>query len=52
MSVKEVIQHCLDDGMIKGDKIGTSNYYWQFPSDESNGVMTFFFLKKEKLKYY
>lgn len=36
--VKDIAQQCLDDNMIKSDKIGSSVYYWQFPSDETNSV--------------
>ena len=32
MSVKEVLQSLVDDGMVDGERIGTSNYYWAFPS--------------------
>jgi len=35
-SVKEVLQSICDDAMCKSDKIGTSNYFWCFPSDELN----------------
>ncbi|KAB0359080.1 hypothetical protein FD754_003236 [Muntiacus muntjak] len=32
MSVKEVLQSLVDDGMVDCERIGTSNYYWAFPS--------------------
>ncbi|XP_046771829.1 meiotic nuclear division protein 1 homolog isoform X8 [Gallus gallus] len=32
MSVKEVLQSLVDDGMVDTDRIGTSNYFWAFPS--------------------
>ncbi|XP_042325895.1 meiotic nuclear division protein 1 homolog isoform X2 [Sceloporus undulatus] len=32
MSVKEVLQSLVDDGMVDSDRIGTSNYFWAFPS--------------------
>ncbi|NXC38423.1 MND1 protein, partial [Penelope pileata] len=32
MSVKEILQSLVDDGMVDTDKIGTSNYFWAFPS--------------------
>ncbi|KAG2222047.1 hypothetical protein INT45_003692 [Circinella minor] len=35
-SVKEVIQSLVDDGLVTTDKIGTSNYYWSFPSNTAN----------------
>ena len=31
-SVKEVIQALVDDGLVDTDKIGTSVYFWAFPS--------------------
>ncbi|ESN97790.1 hypothetical protein HELRODRAFT_85168, partial [Helobdella robusta] len=35
MSVKEVLQSLVDDGMVDTDKIGTSVYFWAFPSKAS-----------------
>ncbi|KAK3264272.1 Meiotic nuclear division protein 1 [Cymbomonas tetramitiformis] len=35
-SVKEVLQGLIDDDMVYVDKIGTSNWYWSFPSAASN----------------
>ncbi|XP_066488741.1 meiotic nuclear division protein 1 homolog [Tiliqua scincoides] len=32
MSVKEVLQSLVDDGMVDTDRIGSSNYFWAFPS--------------------
>lgn len=31
-SVKDVIQNLVDDGLVDSDKIGTSVYFWAFPS--------------------
>lgn len=31
-SVKEVLQSLVDDRLVNGEKIGTSNYFWSFPS--------------------
>jgi hypothetical protein len=31
-SVKEVLQSLVDDRLVMGEKIGTSNYFWSFPS--------------------
>ncbi|RUP50982.1 meiotic nuclear division protein 1 [Jimgerdemannia flammicorona] len=31
-SVKEVLQSLVDDNLVTTDKIGTSNYFWSFPS--------------------
>lgn len=35
MTVKEVLQSLVDDGLVDTDKIGTSIYYWAFPSKAS-----------------
>ncbi|KAJ2895275.1 Meiotic nuclear division protein 1, partial [Coemansia aciculifera] len=32
-SVKDVVQSLVDDGMCHCEKIGTSNYFWAFPSE-------------------
>lgn len=32
MSVKEVPQSLVDDGMVDCERTGTSNYYWDFLS--------------------
>ena len=37
-SVKEVLQSLVDDGLVDTDRIGTSNYFWSFPSKASNIV--------------
>ncbi|KAG0378153.1 hypothetical protein BGX24_004619 [Mortierella sp. AD032] len=31
-AVKDVLQSLVDDGLVTVEKIGTSNYYWSFPS--------------------
>ncbi|KAI8972197.1 meiotic nuclear division protein 1 [Trametes punicea] len=31
-SVKEVLQSLVDDGLVQTDKIGSSNFFWSFPS--------------------
>lgn len=38
MSVKEVVQSLVDDGMIDTERIGTSNYFWAFPSKALHAV--------------
>jgi len=38
MSVKEILQSLVDDGMVDTDKIGTSVYFWAFPSKASQNV--------------
>ena len=37
-SVKDVLQSLVDDGMVNSDRIGTSNYFWAFPSEAFNTV--------------
>ena len=37
-SVKEVLQSLVDDAMVDTDKIGTSVYFWAFPSKASQNV--------------
>ncbi|XP_065663868.1 meiotic nuclear division protein 1 homolog isoform X2 [Hydra vulgaris] len=32
MSVKEVLQSLVDDGLVDSERIGTSNYFWSYPS--------------------
>ncbi|XP_047672824.1 meiotic nuclear division protein 1 homolog isoform X1 [Tachysurus fulvidraco] len=32
MSVKEVLQSLVDDNMVDSERVGTSNYFWSFPS--------------------
>ena len=34
-SVKDVVQSLVDDDMINSDKIGSSVYFWAFPSSAS-----------------
>ncbi|KAF2880583.1 hypothetical protein ILUMI_25594 [Ignelater luminosus] len=41
-SVKDVVQSLVDEGLINTDKIGTSVYFWAFPSEAKNA-------KKRKL---
>ncbi|XP_033628227.1 meiotic nuclear division protein 1 homolog [Asterias rubens] len=36
MSVKDVLQSLVDDNMVDTDRVGTSNYFWAFPSKASN----------------
>ncbi|KAF8590949.1 meiotic nuclear division protein 1, partial [Ramaria rubella] len=31
-SVKEVLQSLIDDGLVQSDKVGSSNFFWSFPS--------------------
>jgi len=32
MLVKDIVQSLVDDSLVDCEKIGTSNYYWSFPS--------------------
>lgn len=36
MSVKEVLQSLVDDNMVDTERIGTSNYFWAYPSKVFN----------------
>lgn len=36
MTVKEVLQSLVDDNMVDCERVGTSNYYWAFPSKAVN----------------
>lgn len=38
-SVKEVVQSLVDDRLVSMEKIGTSNYFWCFPSAALQSVM-------------
>ncbi len=38
MSVKDVVQSLVDDGLVDSERIGTSNYFWSFPSKTANIV--------------
>ena len=35
-SVKDIVQSLVDDGKVDTDKIGTSVYFWAFPSKAMN----------------
>lgn len=37
-SIKDVVTSLVDDSLINMEKIGSSNYYWCFPSQKSNQV--------------
>ena len=39
MSVKEVVQTLVDDDMVDSERIGTSTYFWAFPSKASMKVL-------------
>lgn len=38
MSVKDVLQGLVDDALVDSDRVGTSNYFWAFPSKVANSV--------------
>lgn len=45
-TVKDVLNSLVSDDMVDTDKIGTSVYYWSFPSKNATIVSAFFdFLK-------
>lgn len=35
-SVKEVLQSLVDDGLVQADKIGSGNFFWNFPSQRGS----------------
>ncbi|KAG8213803.1 meiotic nuclear division protein 1 [Butyriboletus roseoflavus] len=35
-SVKEVLQSLVDDGLVQSDKVGSSNFFWSFPSQRGS----------------
>lgn len=38
MSVKEVLQSLVDDNLVDTEKIGTSVYFWSYPSKAMHTV--------------
>lgn len=38
MTVKDTLQELLDDGLVDQEKVGSSNYFWAFPSKGANVV--------------
>ena len=38
MTVKDVLQSLVDDSMVDSERIGTSNYFWAFPSKALHAV--------------
>ncbi|XP_050427152.1 meiotic nuclear division protein 1 homolog [Adelges cooleyi] len=51
-SVKEVVQNLVDDGLVDTDKIGSSVYFWAFPSKAKSAKMTTLNNAKVKLEEY
>eukprot|EP00729_Bicosta_minor_P014323 gene14323-14194_t len=33
MAIKDVVDELISDGLVHVEKIGTSNYYWSYPSE-------------------
>lgn len=33
MAIKDVVEELISDGLVHVEKIGTSNYYWSYPSE-------------------
>ena len=44
MSVKEVLQSLVDDCLVDSERIGTSNYFWSYPSKAIHNVSGFYCL--------
>ena len=38
MVIKDILQGLVDDGMVDSERVGTSNYYWAYPSKAVNNV--------------
>jgi len=51
-SVKDVIQNLVDDGLVDTDKIGTSVYFWSFPSKAKIAKQNELNNAKSKLQEY
>lgn len=49
-SVKEVLQSLVDDRLVNAEKIGTSNYFWSFPSTAMQNRQNTRNALKEELK--
>lgn len=49
-SVKEVLQSLVDDRLVNAEKIGTSNYFWSFPSTAMQNRQNTRNTLKEELK--
>lgn len=41
MTVKDVLTSLVSDGLVDSDKIGTSVYFWAFPSKAGQNVCIF-----------
>ncbi|GAM17355.1 hypothetical protein SAMD00019534_005300 [Acytostelium subglobosum LB1] len=46
IQVKETLKSLVDDGVVQTDKLGSSNFYWSFPSFELNQLLN----QKEELQ--
>ncbi|KAL1123336.1 hypothetical protein AAG570_002421 [Ranatra chinensis] len=49
-SVKDVVQNLVDDGLVDSEKIGTSIYFWAFPSKAKHSRKRKLELMDEKLQ--
>jgi hypothetical protein len=38
MAIKDVLQALVDDTLVDCEKVGSSNYYWAFPSKAAASV--------------
>ena len=52
MSVKDVLKGLVDDDMVVCEKVGTSSYYWAFPSTAINTRNNRINAMQEKLAEY
>jgi len=52
MSVKDVLKGLVDDDMVVCEKVGTSSYYWAFPSTAINSRNNRMNTLQEKLAEY
>ncbi|KAI0309803.1 Mnd1 family-domain-containing protein [Amylostereum chailletii] len=39
-TVKDVVAELVSDGLVKSDKVGSSNFFWSFPSQAGVEVRT------------
>ena len=50
MSVKDILQSLVDDGIVDTDKIGTSIYFWAFKSKATQNVSNSFKIQAPKYR--
>ena len=42
MQIKDVVTAAIGDGLVESDKIGTSTYFWAFPSKAATSVRYYY----------